>query len=264
MAKKDLSTAEKLRALYDLQMIDSKIDRLQILKGELPLEVEDLEDDIVAANNKMEKISSELDELQSEKNEHQVSLKNAFTLIERYEKQLETVKNNREFDALTKEVGLQKLDVQLFEKKIRIATEKIEAKQSLHNELLEKTASLQSLLDNKKGELSEITKETDIEEEKLSKKSEKAMKKVDDFLLKAYHRIRANYKNGLAVVSVDRDSCGGCHISVPPQLQIDIENEMRIIPCENCGRILVPNYDDKKLVSADNGSDAEFDDFEVE
>jgi len=246
MAKKQLSTAEKLKALYDLQTIDSKIDKLQVLKGELPLEVQALEDDIVVSTNRIEKINTDLADLQQDIIGHDVSIKNSNALIERYEKQLDNVKNNREFDALTKEVGMQKLEIQLSEKKMRIANEKNEAKKVLLEEMIAKLATLKEMLKSKKADLAEITKETDIEEEKLTKKSEKAMKKVDDYFLTAYKRIRSNYKNGLAVVSTDRDSCGGCHISIPYQLQIDIENEMSIIPCENCGRIFVPNYDERK------------------
>ncbi|MGB1019422.1 MAG: zinc ribbon domain-containing protein [Chitinophagales bacterium] len=246
MAKKELSTPEKLKALYDLQSIDSKIDRLQVLKGELPLEVEDLEDDIEASKKRIEKMKTELEDLKQEVTGHQVSVENSNALIERYEKQLESVKNNREFDALTKEVGMQKLEIQLSEKKLRIANEKNEAKKTLLEDMNVKLENTIALLEAKKSELSEITKETDIEEEKLQTKSEKAKKKVDDFLLTAYERIRQNYKNGLAVVSAERDSCGGCHISIPPQLQLDIEAELQIIPCENCGRIFTPNYDERK------------------
>ncbi len=248
MAKKQITTAEKLKALYDLQIIDSKIDRLQVLKGELPLEVEDLEDSIVASNNRIEKMTNELEDLASEITAKEISIKNSTALIERYEKQLENVKNNREFDALTKEVGMQKLEIQLSEKKMRIATEKSEAKKILSEEMKARLSTLEDMLESKRAELAEITKETDIEEEKLQKKSERAKKKVDDYYLKAYNRIRSNYRNGLAVVTADRQSCGGCHISIPPQLQLDIERELSIIPCENCGRIFVPNYAERKKI----------------
>lgn len=246
MAKKQLSTAERLKALHDLQTIDSKIDRLQVLKGELPIEVQALEDDIFTSNSRIEKISEDLDQLNQDVVAHDVAIKNSNALLERYEKQLENVKNNREFDALTKEVGMQKLEIQLSEKKLRIAGEKIEVKKVLLQEMTSKQVHLKEMLEAKKAELEEITKETDIEEEKLQKKSVRAMKKVDDFFLVAYKRIRTNYRNGLAVVTVDRDACGGCHISIPPQLQLDIENELTIIPCENCGRIFVPNYAERK------------------
>lgn len=246
MAKKQLSTAERLKALHDLQTIDSKIDRLQVLKGELPIEVQALEDDIFTSNSRIEKISEDLDQLNQDVVAHDVAIKNSNALLERYEKQLENVKNNREFDALTKEVGMQKLEIQLSEKKLRIAGEKIEVKKVLLQEMTSKQVHLKEMLEAKKAELEEITKETDIEEEKLQKKSVRAMKKVDDFFLVAYKRIRTNYRNGLAVVTVDRDTCGGCHISIPPQLQLDIENELTIIPCENCGRIFVPNYAERK------------------
>jgi len=246
MAKKQLSTAERLKALHDLQTIDSKIDRLQVLKGELPIEVQALEDDIFTSNSRIEKISEDLDQLNQDVVAHDVAIKNSNALLERYEKQLENVKNNREFDALTKEVGMQKLEIQLSEKKLRIAGEKIEVKKVLLEEMTSRQVHLKEMLEAKKAELEEITKETDIEEEKLQKKSVRAMKKVDDFFLVAYKRIRTNYRNGLAVVTVDRDACGGCHISIPPQLQLDIENELTIIPCENCGRIFVPNYAERK------------------
>ena len=246
MAKKQLSTAERLKALNDLQTIDSKIDRLQVLKGELPLEVQSLEDEIFTANKRIEKMTEEIDQLNDDINAYDIAIKNSNALLERYEKQLKNVKNNREFDALTKEVGMQKLEIQLSEKKLRISNEKIEAKKTLLEEMNSKLETLKEMLEAKKAELEEITKETDIEEEKLRKKSERAMKKVDDFYLMAYKRIRSNYRNGLAVVTVDRNACGGCHISIPPQLQLDIESELKIIPCENCGRIFVPNYAERK------------------
>ena len=249
MAKKQLSTPEKLKALYDLQTIDSKIDRLQVLKGELPIEVQTLEDEIFTSNKRIEKITEDLSQLNDDVVGYDVAIKNSNALLERYEKQLDNVKNNREFDALTKEVGMQKLEIQLNEKNLRISNEKIEAKKVLLEEMTNKATILKEMLNTKKADLEEITKETDIEEEKLTKKSVRAMKKVDDFYLTAYKRIRKNYRNGLAVVTVDRDACGGCHISIPPQLQLDIESELTIIPCENCGRIFVPDYVERKKIA---------------
>jgi len=254
MAKKQLSTPEKLKALYDLQTIDSKIDRLQVLKGELPIEVQTLEDEIFTSNKRIEKITEDLSQLNDDVVGYDVAIKNSNALLERYEKQLDNVKNNREFDALTKEVGMQKLEIQLNEKNLRISNEKIEAKKVLLEEMTNKAAILKEMLNTKKADLEEITKETDIEEEKLTKKSVRAMKKVDDFYLTAYKRIRKNYRNGLAVVTVDRDACGGCHISIPPQLQLDIESELTIIPCENCGRIFVPDYVERKKIAKELAS----------
>lgn len=254
MAKKQLSTPEKLKALYDLQIIDSKIDRLQVLKGELPIEVQSLEDEIFTSNKRIEKITEDLSQLNDDVVGYDVAIKNSNALLERYEKQLDNVKNNREFDALTKEVGMQKLEIQLNDKKLRISNEKIEAKKVLLEEMTNKATILKEMLNTKKADLEEITKETDIEEEKLTKKSVRAMKKVDDFYLTAYKRIRKNYRNGLAVVTVDRDACGGCHISIPPQLQLDIESELTIIPCENCGRIFVPDYVERKKIAKELAS----------
>ena len=254
MAKKQLSTPEKLKALYDLQTIDSKIDRLQVLKGELPIEVQTLEDEIFTSNKRIEKITEDLSQLNDDVVGYDVAIKNSNALLERYEKQLDNVKNNREFDALTKEVGMQKLEIQLNEKNLRISNEKIEAKKVLLEEMTNKATILKEMLNTKKADLEEITKETDIEEEKLTKKSVRAMKKVDDFYLTAYKRIRKNYRNGLAVVTVDRDACGGCHISIPPQLQLDIESELTIIPCENCGRIFVPDYVERKKIAKELAS----------
>lgn len=246
MAKKQLSTAEKLKALYDLQNIDSKIDKLHVLKGELPLEVDELEAELDAITQKVEHIEQEKVELKENLVAHEVAMKNSTALIERYEKQLESVKNNREFEALSKEVRMQKLEIQLSEKKLKQTSVKLESKEAYLGDMQENKSLQKEVLEKKKAELEEISKETEIEEEKLNKRSERAKKKVDEYLLTAYERIRKNYKNGLAVVSIERDSCGGCHIGVPPQLQIEIDDELKIIPCENCGRIFVPDYTARK------------------
>ena len=243
MAKKELTVAEKMLALNNLQKIDTKIDKIQTLKGELPMEVEDLEDTLVGLNTRIVKIEEEIKEVEEELNGREISIKKSNELISKYEKQMDNVKNSREFDALTKEVGMQKLEIQLAEKKIRQAKENLESKKAYFDESKSKVEGIEDQLKEKQEELERITKETDAEEKSLVTKSEKARGKVDQGLLKAYVRIRKAYKDGLAVVSVERDSCGGCHAIIPPQVQIDIADQKKLIICEHCGRILVPDYD---------------------
>ncbi|MDC3209140.1 C4-type zinc ribbon domain-containing protein [Chitinophagales bacterium] len=243
MAKKELTVAEKMLALNNLQKIDTKIDKIQTLKGELPMEVEDLEDTLVGLNTRIVKIEEEIKEVEEELNGREISIKKSNELISKYEKQMDNVKNSREFDALTKEVGMQKLEIQLAEKKIRQAKENLESKKAYFDESKSKVEGIEDQLKEKQEELERITKETDAEEKSLVTKSEKARGKVDEGLLKAYVRIRKAYKDGLAVVSVERDSCGGCHAIIPPQVQIDIADQKKLIICEHCGRILVPDYD---------------------
>jgi len=244
--KKELTAAEKMSSLYKLQKIDTQIDKIRTLKGELPMEVEDLEDELVGLNTRMAKIEASIEEVDTELTNREESIKTSNELISKYEKQMDNVKNSREFDALTKEVGMQKLEIQLAEKKIRQAKENLENKKSFLQESKDNIARIEGLLKEKQEELERITKETDAEEKELQAKSEKARAKVDDGLLKGYDRIRKAYKDGLAVVSVERDSCGGCHGIIPPQVQIDIDDQKKIIICEHCGRILVPNYDEVK------------------
>ena len=243
MAKKELTVAEKMLALNNLQKIDTKIDKIQTLKGELPMEVEDLEDTLVGLNTRIVKIEEEIKEVEEELNGREISIKKSNELISKYEKQMDNVKNSREFDALTKEVGMQKLEIQLAEKKIRQAKDNLETKKAYFGESKSKVEGIEDQLKEKQEELERITKETDAEEKSLVTKSEKARGKVDQGLLKAYVRIRKAYKDGLAVVSVERDSCGGCHAIIPPQVQIDIADQKKLIICEHCGRILVPDYD---------------------
>ena len=178
-----------------------------------------------------------------ELNGREISIKKSNELISKYEKQMDNVKNSREFDALTKEVGMQKLEIQLAEKKIRQAKENLETKKAYFDESKSKVEGIDDQLKEKQEELERITKETDAEEKSLVTKSEKARGKVEQALLKAYDRIRKAYKDGLAVVSVERDSCGGCHATIPPQVQIDIDDQKKLTICEHCGRILVPDYD---------------------
>lgn len=248
MAKKKAETAaDRMKKIYELQVIDTQIDKIRTLKGELPMEVEDLEDDLAGLTKRVDNIAESIDEVESELVAREESIKKSNELIKKYEKQMDNVKNSREFDALTKEVGMQKLDIQLAEKKIREAKENLENKKTYLEENKEKITRLESMLNDKKDELERITKETDKEEKDLLKKSEKERENVDESLLKAYDRIRSAYKDGLAVVSVERNSCGGCHAAIPPQVQIDIDEQKKIISCEHCGRILVPDYTAAKV-----------------
>ncbi len=245
--KKDASIEEKLKALYDLQQIDSQIDKLRVIRGELPLEVQDLEDEIAGLEKRIEKYVDEVEELEKEISGKKNLIEEAKALIKKYEADQNNVRNNREFDALTKEIEFQKLEIELAEKRIREFKAKIDAKEEKIKEAKALYEERKADLEAKKTELEEITEETAKEEEALLKKSEKAASLIEERLLKAYQRIRNNARNGLAVVTVQRDSCGGCFAKVPPQRQLDIKTHKKIIVCEHCGRILVdasfdPNY----------------------
>lgn len=236
MAEKTVE--ETLRNLYQLQLIDSQIDEIQILKGELPDEVQDLEDEIVGLELRVSKTGGSVTEMQDELNKHLANIKEAEASILRYQTQLDNVKNNREFEALTKELEFQKLEIQLSEKKIRQTREDIEKKEATFQATKDRLAKKQKDLSIKKVELEQITEKTEKDEEKLRKKSETARKKIEERLIRAYDKIRNSYRNGLAVVTVERDSCGGCFNQIPPQLQLEISMHKNIIACEHCGRIL--------------------------
>lgn len=236
---KELTTAEKLRQLYELQLIDSELDELQNMKGELPMEVNDLEDDIAGLETRTQKADQAMTELDVEVKKQKENIKMAEALIERYKKQLDNVKNNREFDALNKEIELQELDIQLADKRIRDAQRNSEAKKETADVARKRLEVKLKELETKKVELQKILEKTEKEEEKLRKKSDKARKNIEDRLLKSYDRIRTSYRNGLAVVSVHRNSCGGCFNHIPPQLHLEIGLHKKIVACEHCGRILV-------------------------
>ncbi len=238
-ATKELSIDEKLQQLWELQQIDSKIDKIQILKGELPIEVKELEDEIEGLHTRLKNSQDEAAEMDEEIKNRKNAKALAKELITRYEKQQDNVKNNREYDALSKEIELQKLEIQLCDKKIADATVKIESKQAVLDETEKTIKEREKNLKNKKKELEKIIEETEKEEKELQKESDKQAKKVEERLLKAYTRIRGAYKNGLAVVAVLRDACGGCYAKIPPQRQLEIRQRKRIITCEHCGRILV-------------------------
>lgn len=245
-AAKDISVDEKLQQLWALQEIDTKIDKIRILKGELPIEVKEMEDEIEGLKTRLGNSEGEQNELLEEIKNRKNAKSLAKELITRYEKQQNNVKNNREFDALSKEIELQKLEIQLCEKKIKDAEAKIDAKAEGVEETQKLIKEREKHLKNKKKELEKIIEETDNEEKELQKLSDKQAKKVEERLLKAYKRIRGAYKNGLAVVAVLRDSCGGCYAKIPPQRQMEIRSRKRLITCEHCGRIMVDWEDQPK------------------
>ena len=241
MAKKTISISveEKLKALYDLQCVDSEIDQLRIVRGELPVEIQDLEDEIIRLESRLDNFEEEKKSLKDELKTKKESIKNSTELIERYKTQLNNIKNNREFTSLTKEVEFQELEIELSEKNINEFKAKIVMKDELISSTTETLAENKEDFESKKSELSEIISETEKEEKELMKRSEAARKKIDDRLLSSYNRIRNSVRNGLALVSVDRDACGGCFNKIPPQKQLDIKLHKKIIVCEHCGRILV-------------------------
>jgi len=236
---KDYSVEEKLTSLVKLQKVDSKIDGIEILKGELPIEVSDLEDEIAGLNARQNRIEEEINGMQQFIEDKKTAIKESQELIKKYEKQSENVKNNREFEAINKEIEMQTLEVKLSEKHIKDATEDL-AEKARQLEAAKKAISVkEGNLKGKKGELEKIIEETDKEEKHYKKLQEAARTAVDERLLTSYDRIRNNYRNGLAVVPIERDSCGGCFNAIPPQKQSEVKQRKKIIVCENCGRILV-------------------------
>ncbi len=242
----DLTIEEKLAALYQLQVIDSKIDKVRVLRGELPMEVSDLADELTGLNTRIENLENEVGAYNQAISDNQNGIKEAEALIAKYEQQQNNVRNNREFDAITKEMELQNLEIQLCNKKIKDATAAIDSKSDYLTESKDQQVKLSAALDEKKSELEKISKETENEENKLQEQSDNAKNKIEDRLIKAYDRLRNNYKNGLAVVMVERDACGGCFAKVPPQRKLEISQRKKIIVCEHCGRILVDKQDDSE------------------
>jgi uncharacterized protein len=236
---KDYSVEEKLSSLVSLQKIESKIDEIQILKGELPMEVSDLEDEIAGLNARHTRIEEEINGIQEFINQKKNAIKDAEGLITKYEKQSENVKNSREFDAINKEIEMQQLEIKLAEKHIKDANEEIAEKVVVLDKAKKNLTAKETILTNKKGELEKIIASTEKEENHFNKLSAEAREKVEPRLLHSYDRIRKNYRNGLSVVPVERDACGGCFNAIPPQRQSEIKQRKKIIVCENCGRILV-------------------------
>ena len=238
----ELTVEEKLQNLYELQRIDTEIDKIKTLRGELPLEVQDLEDEIAGLETRIENLKVELGELDKTASTRKMDIKKAEEAIKKYSEQLDNVRNNREYDALSKEIEVQKLEIELQEKRIREAQKANAEKEALMEESKKRYADKVSDLEAKKGELNDIINETHKDEESLQSKSEELAATIDERLLTAYRRIRANARNGLAVVTVDRDACGGCFNKIPPQRQLDIRSRKKIIVCEYCGRILIDKY----------------------
>ncbi|MDB5285382.1 MAG: hypothetical protein JWR05_331 [Mucilaginibacter sp.] len=230
---------QKLKALYDLQLVHTKIDKIRQVRGELPMEVADLEDDVAGLETRIQKIKNELDDLEDEIVTRKNLIKEAQANTKKYETQLNEVKNNREYDAISKEIEIQGLDIQVSEKKIREFGFEIASKTTIYEKALADLEARRSDLDAKKEELGTITAETEKEESELIAQAEKATSGIDERLLIAYNRLRNNAKNGLAVVTIQRDSCSGCFNQIPPQRQSDIRQRKKIIVCEHCGRILV-------------------------
>ena len=241
MAKKEseISVEEKLSTLYQLQTTLSAIDEKRALRGELPLEVQDLEDEIAGLKTRIEKIENDITDFQQAVVQKQGEIKEAEESVERYKKQLDDVRNNREYDTLTKEIEFQSLEIELYNKKIREANVKVEDKKRELARTNDLVADRQQALEEKKNELDEIMLETREEEQVLKAKAEELETKIDPRLLSSFKRIRKNARNGLGIVYVQRDACGGCFNKIPPQRQLDIKMHKKIIVCEYCGRIMI-------------------------
>ena len=237
--EKNITIEEKLRALHDLQSVVSDVDKIKTLRGELPLEVQDLEDDITGLKTRLTNLDVEIKNLDTIISNKKIAIKDSQALIAKYTEQQNNVRNNREFDSLSKEIEFQNLEIELSDKRIKEFT--IEMKEKKETVSTSKTSLKEREEDlvRKKSELKEITEETKIEEEKLRSKSEKIESFIEPRLLTAFKRIRKNARNGLAVVTIQRNACGGCFNKIPPQRQMDIANRKKIIVCEYCGRILV-------------------------
>ena len=236
---KEFSVEEKLSSMVMLQKIDSKLDEVHILKGELPMEVKDLEDEIEGLHARQTRVEEEINGIQEFIEQKKEGIKEAQALIKKYEKQSDNVKNNREFEAINKEIEMQQLEEKLCEKHIKDATEEIAEKAKQLEFAKKAVGTKEANLNAKKSELEKIIKETEKEEKHYNKIAGEARSHVDERLIMSYDRIRKNYRNGLAVVPVERDSCGGCFHAIPPQKQSEIKLRKKVMVCENCGRILV-------------------------
>jgi uncharacterized protein len=231
------TVAQKLEALLNLQKIDSRLDSIFKVRGALPEEVQDLEDEIAGYETRLQKFHTDTVALEDDIKKFKDNIKESEKLIKKYQEQQMNVRNNREYDAITKELELQDLEIQVSKKKIGESQAKIEFKNNEVNELQEILKERQKDLNNKKDELGTIVSESENDESKLKAEREKAVKKIEERLIKSYSKIRTNAKNGLAVVMVKRGACGGCFNVVPPQRQADIREKKKIIVCEHCGRV---------------------------
>jgi uncharacterized protein len=245
MAKKkdinpaELSIEEKLKLLYDLQMVDTEINKIKTLRGELPLEVQDLEDEIAGLETRINNLQEEIKEQEKNVAAKKNDISESEGLIKKYESQQMNVRNNREYDSLSKEIEFQTLEIELSEKRIKEFSVSIDEKNAIINTSKEKFDERSGDLQLKRKELDEIVGETQKDEDSLEKKAENLEEAIEPRLVSAYNRIRKNARNGLAVVTVERNACGGCFNKIPPQRQADIASRKKIIVCEYCGRILV-------------------------
>jgi len=244
----EVSIERKLFALFSVQQIDSQIDKIRIIRGELPLEVEDLEDEIVGLQTRIDNYITDIESSELQVTEKELAIKESLTLIKRYEEQQNNVRNNREYDSLTKEIEYQNPEIQLAEKRIREFSSSLVIKKDEIEKAQKVLEERKNDLEMKKAELTDIIAETEKEEIMLHRKSEDNQKFIESRLLTAYKRIRKNARNGLAVVPIERDACGGCFSKIPPQRQLDIRMHRKVIVCEYCGRILV----DQAIVDAVN------------
>jgi hypothetical protein len=235
----EVSIEQKLKALFKLQIIDTKIDKLHALRGELPMEVSDLEDEIIGMETRLSNMSADIKKLEESISNNKIKIQEAKALGKKYEKQLESVKNNREYEALNKEIEMTGLEQQAADKRIKNANFDIEQKKKTVETLAAELEGRKLDLNSKKGELVTITAETEKEEASYMKQRDKAADVADQRLANSYDRIRKSVKNGIGVAVVVRDSCGGCFAGIPPQRQADIKQRKKIIVCENCGRVIV-------------------------
>jgi predicted nucleic acid-binding Zn-ribbon protein len=235
----EISVEEKLKALFDLQLVNSEIDKIKTLRGELPLEVQDLEDEIAGLSTRIENLSEEIRQIESEISGRRIDIENSKSLIAKYQEQQNNVKNNSEYENLSKEIEFHELDIELNEKKIREANKLIDIRREELNKTQANVDDRQEDYKIKTQELDEIVNETRQEEERLRDKAKEIESNIEERLLNAFKRIRKNARNGLAVVPVQRDACGGCFNKIPPQRQLDIRLRKKVIVCEYCGRILI-------------------------
>jgi predicted nucleic acid-binding Zn-ribbon protein len=234
-----IGRADRLRALYDLQLIDSRVDEIRNVRGELPLEVRDLEDEVEGLHTRLEKLSSNLELIDNEISSKKNLIEEAKALIKKYSEQQKNVRNNREYNSLTKEIEFQELEIQLAEKHIKEFRVQIDQKKEVITETKDRLKERQTHLKHKRSELDAILAETEKEEQALIKKSEEYQQQIEERLIEAYHRILNNVKNGLAVVAIERGASGGSFFTIPPQIQVEIASRKKVVTDEHSGRILV-------------------------
>jgi len=233
------TTEEKLENLYQLQYTSTQLDEINKMQGELPMEVNDMEDEIEGLNKRKERYDVQIENFNNDINKHKENIINSNTSIEKYKTQLDNVKNNREFEALSKEIEYQSLEAQLSDKKINELVIKLESIQELSAAIEEKVNAKKEDLEKKKVELEAIIQKNEKKVGTLERKINRISRKVEDRLLKGFNALRNRYSNGLAVVTIERKACGGCYNTVPPQIKIEIAQNKEIIACENCGRVLI-------------------------